>query len=359
MLKIQAWHKMRHVRKRYIQLLQYEKAYTSVKWTHETGKEVSLVGDFTAPAWKVVLRMEYCSLRRIFVKYLANLKEGEEYCYSFIVDGRKLPHQDTLTVGRSHALGEMKINTLSSSRTSKGEDRSAVPTPAQKPVEAPPLPPPPKESEPKSRPEIKLEPTFALPLPTVVPQSVPVPVVVQAPFVPELKSEDKSEDDDEDKDYIPPISVEPRQPALATMEEAAKRVETIMEYRTPTTEPENKSDKTSSFNRSGRWNPEEEFASFPISKRETEAPYSEREERPQTEDKKKPEVLPQETGQAANERKTSEKKAELGSEGTTTPEETEAQQRQRETIEKDRVSGGGTGINFEMAYDYIPDDYYS
>lgn len=47
---------------------------------------VQVVGSFTSPAWKCPLRLEYCRLRKIYVKYLKNLPKGRIEL-KFIVDG--------------------------------------------------------------------------------------------------------------------------------------------------------------------------------------------------------------------------------------------------------------------------------
>lgn len=341
---------MRHTRRRYIEVLQYEKAYTSVKWTHEVKNEVSLVGDFTMPVWKVFLRMEYCSLRGVYVKYLANLKEGEEYCYSFVVDGRKMPHHKHFVAGRAHVLGDMRINTLSSSRTSKWEERSIV-TPTVKPIEEPsiplvlppavslnqssPVPPPPVQKEDRAE---EPNPVLMPPVPQVPSYTSSVTMSAIANIVPELATEEKDESRSLE---VPPV------PESKLMEEMPPRTIMSTEYKTPTTETENKSDKTSSIDKGLKWNPEEEFASFPISKRENE-------------DGNNPPLFGKERNEKliGNVPEWKERTPGFPME-TISTEDAEERVRQRELIEKERMSGGKADINFDMAFDYVPDDYYS
>lgn len=85
---IQAYFKMKLTRKQYLNIVSFEKLYSSVVWPRKE-KNVFVVGNFTYPPWTVQLRMEYCNLRKINVKYLTNLSPGT-YLYYFIVDGIRL-----------------------------------------------------------------------------------------------------------------------------------------------------------------------------------------------------------------------------------------------------------------------------
>ena len=56
------------------------------------GSTIEVIGDMTDPPWKVKVKMNYCKLREIFVKYLPKLENGT-YNYSYIVDGVALIKQ--------------------------------------------------------------------------------------------------------------------------------------------------------------------------------------------------------------------------------------------------------------------------
>lgn len=73
------------VRKLYKEVKRYEKNYASVKWAGP-GKCIELIGSMTKPPWTIRLKMDYCNLRHIHVKYFSKLKEGIYY-YNYIVDG--------------------------------------------------------------------------------------------------------------------------------------------------------------------------------------------------------------------------------------------------------------------------------
>lgn len=83
--KIQAVFKGHYARKLFRQILEYERRYKSVKWVG-AGSEVEVMGDMTDPPWIARLQMDYCKLRRIFVKYFAKLRSGVYY-YNYVVDG--------------------------------------------------------------------------------------------------------------------------------------------------------------------------------------------------------------------------------------------------------------------------------
>jgi len=64
----------------------YEQNYMSVKWTKEN-KEVMVIGDMSNPPWISKIKMDYCMLRHIHVKYFSKLYNGIYY-YNYIVDGQ-------------------------------------------------------------------------------------------------------------------------------------------------------------------------------------------------------------------------------------------------------------------------------
>ena len=74
------------VKKQYKEMRSYERDYVSVKWIGP-GKTIELIGNMTNPPWTLSLKMDYCTLRGIHVKYFSKLKEGTYY-YNYIVDGR-------------------------------------------------------------------------------------------------------------------------------------------------------------------------------------------------------------------------------------------------------------------------------
>ena len=85
-IKIQSYIRMYLIRKQYSLLIQYERLYTSIKWSGEESL-VEVVGSFTNPPWKLKLKLDYCAFRRIFIKYLANLDLKKEHYYFFIING--------------------------------------------------------------------------------------------------------------------------------------------------------------------------------------------------------------------------------------------------------------------------------
>ena len=72
-------------RKKYLKILIGEKCFNSVQWK-DKGKEVYLISNFTSPPWQKKIRLDYCPLRKIFVKYFKDLKEGN-YLIKYEVDG--------------------------------------------------------------------------------------------------------------------------------------------------------------------------------------------------------------------------------------------------------------------------------
>jgi hypothetical protein len=85
-IKVQAFGRMIVTRSKYIKIFIYENTFDSVKWNGK-GELVQVIGTFTQPAWKVKLELDYCSFRKLFIKYLDNLEADREYEYSFIIDG--------------------------------------------------------------------------------------------------------------------------------------------------------------------------------------------------------------------------------------------------------------------------------
>jgi len=66
-------------------VLEFERNFISIKWT-QTASFVAALGSFTTPAWQKRVDLDYCPLRKIFVKYMNNLPEGT-YLVKFLVDG--------------------------------------------------------------------------------------------------------------------------------------------------------------------------------------------------------------------------------------------------------------------------------
>ena len=73
--------------KRYKEVLSYEKTLPSIKWSSSISnvKEIYIVGSMNK--WNQKIKMTYCRLRRIYVKYIDGLKRGKDYEIKFIVDG--------------------------------------------------------------------------------------------------------------------------------------------------------------------------------------------------------------------------------------------------------------------------------
>lgn len=84
-MRIQASYKGHYTRKLYHQVVEFDSKYKSVKWVHPA-REVAIMGDMTDPPWIARLQMDFCKLRRIFVKYFAKLRSGIYY-YNYVVDG--------------------------------------------------------------------------------------------------------------------------------------------------------------------------------------------------------------------------------------------------------------------------------
>lgn len=65
-------------------IFMYEKNFHSLKWKYNAG-EVFVIANFTKPAWQKEIRLDFCPLREIFVKYFRNIPPGV-YEIKFIVD---------------------------------------------------------------------------------------------------------------------------------------------------------------------------------------------------------------------------------------------------------------------------------
>ena len=65
-----------HTHQLYKQISFFENTYISLKWT-KPAKDVEIIGDMTDPPWIARLKMDYCKIRQIFVKYFGRLKNGE------------------------------------------------------------------------------------------------------------------------------------------------------------------------------------------------------------------------------------------------------------------------------------------
>ena len=71
----------------YRRILDFERNFISIKWVKEpTPTSVVVVGSFTNPPWEKKVELDYCPLRRMFVKYINNIGEGL-YLMKFLVDG--------------------------------------------------------------------------------------------------------------------------------------------------------------------------------------------------------------------------------------------------------------------------------
>ena len=94
--KIQRRFRMKIEREQYKQIIKMERSYNYIKWPLE-GKEVEIVTNFTNPRWKKELKLWFCPLRKIFVKYLKNLRPGV-YQLKYKVDGqfRLNPHMPVM-----------------------------------------------------------------------------------------------------------------------------------------------------------------------------------------------------------------------------------------------------------------------
>jgi len=62
----------------------YEKNFHSLKWKYNAN-EVFVIANFTKPAWQREIKLDYCPLREIFVRYFRNIPPGV-YEIKFIVD---------------------------------------------------------------------------------------------------------------------------------------------------------------------------------------------------------------------------------------------------------------------------------
>lgn len=82
---MQALFKGKKIRRMYKQIMYCEKTYHSVKWT-EGGNDIALIGSLTDPPWISKLRMDYCPLRKIYVKYFSKLNKGIYY-FNYLING--------------------------------------------------------------------------------------------------------------------------------------------------------------------------------------------------------------------------------------------------------------------------------
>ncbi len=82
-------HMKRHlVQKRYKKILAKEKAYSNVKWRY-SGKKVYVIGELCKPHWVHKIKLKWCPLRGIYVKYFKMpLDPMKQYRYLFVVDGK-------------------------------------------------------------------------------------------------------------------------------------------------------------------------------------------------------------------------------------------------------------------------------
>ncbi len=79
---------MKVARLRYRRIIKFERKFHSLKWSHlqKEGHSVVVIGSFTSPPWEKELKLDFCKIRKIYVKYLKNLPHGR-FEFKFIVDG--------------------------------------------------------------------------------------------------------------------------------------------------------------------------------------------------------------------------------------------------------------------------------
>jgi len=132
--KIQSLQRMWKTRKLYLKIVGFEHTFSVIKYI-KPAKSVEIVGTFTKPIWKVKLKLDYCKLRNIFVKYLANLGAGNNYQYMLIIDGIRTNVIKILHVEprSSKILGKSLSRNLShhskSSNISSKEIKEIIPEP--------------------------------------------------------------------------------------------------------------------------------------------------------------------------------------------------------------------------------------
>ncbi len=65
-----------------------ERSYPSIKWIY-SGKTVYVIGEMTRPHWVTKLKLKWCPVRGIYVKYFkAPLDPSKVYKYLYVVDGK-------------------------------------------------------------------------------------------------------------------------------------------------------------------------------------------------------------------------------------------------------------------------------
>eukprot|EP00826_Nyctotherus_ovalis_P014164 TRINITY_DN1391_c0_g1_i5.p1 TRINITY_DN1391_c0_g1~~TRINITY_DN1391_c0_g1_i5.p1 ORF type:complete len:251 (-),score=46.44 TRINITY_DN1391_c0_g1_i5:110-862(-) len=101
--KIQAQIRMLLIYQQYSEIIKYEREFSSIKWNGRASV-VEIVGNFTSPQWKLRLKLDYCRLRGIFVKYMANMDDSKEYYYSFIIGGTANYKKHKLTLNKKPLL---------------------------------------------------------------------------------------------------------------------------------------------------------------------------------------------------------------------------------------------------------------
>lgn len=76
-----------YIRSLYLKLKNSEKSHISIRWIDDPmPKRVQVIGSFSNPPWQKLITLEFCPLRKIFIKYLTDIQEGI-YLIKFIVDG--------------------------------------------------------------------------------------------------------------------------------------------------------------------------------------------------------------------------------------------------------------------------------
>ncbi len=86
--RIQKVVKGRLTRARFRRILQKERDYPSVRWKF-AGKTVYVIGEMTRPHWVRKIKLKWCPLRGIYVKYFKTPLDPSRLCrYLFVVDGK-------------------------------------------------------------------------------------------------------------------------------------------------------------------------------------------------------------------------------------------------------------------------------
>ncbi len=84
--KIQNCLEINRNKKRFKRIKGLEDTFNSIRWTNEA-KNVMFIANFTNPPWQKIVKLDFCHLRNIYIKYLKNIEPGE-YKIKFIVDGK-------------------------------------------------------------------------------------------------------------------------------------------------------------------------------------------------------------------------------------------------------------------------------